>query len=234
MLAIAVIRQKDARPVVDLKPELAAAASNVKTLQVEIAQLEAIVAETDAQIKQWSGRSAEELQNEHESLLATSQAEKSKLKDLEAIVAVDHAKLQRQLADPRVLSLKTSLAEAQKKLAELKQQLAELTSGNRVVYHFRNTTSQPWMVEISKQRIRVGRANKKSKPSDFKSVGQFMSFAAALPKDDRYFVLLLKPSGIDVHHELRKELDSLNVDIGTELIGEDQVALDEQSGAVLQ
>lgn len=234
MLAIAVIRQKDAAPVVDASAELDTLSEQAKTLEAEVAQLGAIVTETDAQLAKWSGRTLEELQTEHASLLASRSHEESKLKQKDQTVSDARQRLQLVAADPQIAKLKKAIAEAERQLSELKKKQDELTSGKRVVYHFRNTTSRPWLVEIAKDRIRVGRAGEKAKPQDFTTYGQFVSFVQGQPDDDRYFVLILKPSGIDNHEQIRAELESLDVEIGTELIGEDQTVLDSQSGADFQ
>ncbi len=234
MLAIAVVRQKASRPVVDSQLEIESLTTQMQALEAELAQLETVVSETDAQLAQWSGRTLDELRTEQASLLATRSHEESKLKNQIQAVSDAQQRLKSTVAEAQIAKLTKSISEAERQLSEINEKRDQLSSGKRVVYHFRNTASRPWLVEIAKNQIRVGRSGEKAAPKNFKTVGQFVSFVQAQPEDDRYFVLVLKPSGIDHHDRIREELESLDVEIGTELIGEDQTALDSQSGAVFQ
>lgn len=234
MLAIAVIRQTDAAPVDDIRPEIDALSAQVKSLETEISQLDMIVRETDSQMTRWSGRTKDELQTELASLLATKKMEEAKLYQFKSSVADARQNLQKMATDPLVGKLKSAIAEGERKLTDINNKKSQLSSGKRVVYHFRNTSSRPWLVEITKERIRAGRAGEKATPLEFKTVNQFIAFVKAQPEGDRYFVLILKPSGVDVYGRIRDELNSLNVDIGTDLLDEGQTALDSQTGAVIQ
>lgn len=234
MLAIAVIRQKDSPQPMASAADIDALVEQVAAIEAEIEKLGAIVSETDAQMQAWSTYSLEELQREKASLLASVGLRESELKSQMEVTSRQNSALHSSQSDPDSKRVIEALAQTQSRLAQIKDQLQQFQTGKRVVYNFRDATNPPWMVEISDVIIRAARAGEKGPSQDFSSVAKFVTFAESLADDERYFVLLVKPSGIAKHTKIRLDLKNMGAEIGTELLTEDQVSIDPQSGAVFQ
>ena len=108
---------------------------------------------------------------------------------------------------------------------------ASLKNSNRVVYNFRNLDREPWLVQIDENELLAARAGSVD-VQVFRTATAFTKFAKALPKKQQYVVMIVRPAGIAKYDELKKQLERLDFDLGTELIGENQVAVDPEKGAV--
>jgi hypothetical protein len=127
-------------------------------------------------------------------------------------------------------ALKAKLDKLNEEIEQTNLKLKEITAENRVVYNFRNTNRTPWLVEIKGASIQAAKAGVASTPNSFRSASEFNRFAMGLPDSERYFVLLIAPSGISKSEQIRDFLAEKNVDLGMDLIGENQQVLDPVKG----
>lgn len=229
MLAIAVIRQKDSAPVTASDAKTEELRVHVASLQHEIDQLSRIIQNTEAQLSAWSSHNIDELRVEQETMQAIESDAEREQDALKRLLSQAQQDLKNAEADPMKASLEESIQRSKQNMQELNEELERLKSGARIVYNFRNARSQPWLVEVSSTEIRVGRAEQKGPPKSLNAVAKLASFVDELPDSDRYLVIVVKPSGVHNYHGIRDELNLKDVEIGVELIGEDQFIFEGQS-----
>ena len=125
---------------------------------------------------------------------------------------------------------KDKLEQIELSIKETNLRLNQLKTENRVVYNFRETARTPWLVQVAGSEILAARVGSKGKPKSFTSALAFNQFASNVPDAQRYFVLLVKPSGINNHYTIKDFLNENNLDLGVELIEESTQAIDSEKG----
>jgi len=125
---------------------------------------------------------------------------------------------------------KAKLEQIERSIKETNLKLNQLKTDNRVVYNFRETARTPWLVQVEDSEILAARVGSKGKPESFTSALEFNQFAGSVPNSQRYFVLVVKPSGIENLNTIKAFLIRENLDVGVELIGELTEAIDSEKG----
>ena len=88
-------------------------------------------------------------------------------------------------------------------------------------------SKEPWLVEVSAGAIRVASVDGRTSRLDFtaaqseKRIRQFLSWADSQSSRNRYFVVLIKPSGLADSGKIRLELRQRGFSIGIDLLPED-------------
>lgn len=162
-------------------------------------------------------RAREELERQNASLAA----------ELNAAAAREDAVLeQAQDVSPETLSeLRAQLAATQKQIQEMKE-------SNRVIFNRPEGTSKtPWLVQIEGDRIVVAESEKAAAPRSFASTEEFLGWAGTQNASSIYFVMLIKPAGVERFVPIRETLQSDGFDLGYDLLNADQTAIDPQTGA---
>jgi len=97
----------------------------------------------------------------------------------------------------------------------------------RVAYIIDNNTQrEPWLVEITKKSIRVASKDGKSAVTTFAADtavemrSQFLAWTKSKSSQKHYFVLLIKPSGIEQANQIAKELKNKGFRTGKDLLPE--------------
>ncbi|QDT28781.1 hypothetical protein Enr10x_41270 [Gimesia panareensis] len=122
--------------------------------------------------------------------------------------------------------------EIQQQIQNLKERLEKMKQENRVIFNPAEGTSKtPWLVEISANNISVAEMGKSQVPSQFTNVLQFEDWLTGRNPASEYFVLLIKPDGIEQFHALLPLLKEKHYDIGFDLLSASQNAIDPQTGA---
>lgn len=125
---------------------------------------------------------------------------------------------------------KEKLEQIELSIKETNLRLNQLKTDNRVVYNFRETARTPWLVQVAGSEILAARVGREGKPKSFTSALAFNQFADNVPDSQRYFVLIVKPSGIANLNTIKAFLIRENSDVGIELIGESTQAIDPEKG----
>lgn len=147
-------------------------------------------------------------------------------RDAMSRLAEARAKRRDRSADPETLE------ELQRQLSEAEQQLAKLKQANRVIFNpSEGQSKSPWLVEVARDSLKVAKVGASVAPLTFDTVDRFKTWAAGRRQSSEYFVLLVKPSGVDSFAELRAMLKGLNFDLGYDLLTENQNAIDSEIGA---
>ena len=231
LLAISVITQNNAPAVENTLVDVSSLIAAQSALQQEVTQMETRVAETQQRVNSWIGSSPEELERHKNSIEAAIQVMETDLKTSEAKVTASSAELKQQTLNPKLNADLAKAAQIKQQLEQAKQDLSQLESGNKIVYNFRDSSRAAWLVQISKGAILAGSRGASVAPSSFKSVKDFLQFANKLPESEKYFVLIVRPSGLSMYDAIKEKLDDMDADVGTDLIAEDQVVVDPVSGA---
>lgn len=131
-----------------------------------------------------------------------------------------------------------SLRSLQQELAALEEELSRLASSSAMFFRPSQTGGKlAWLVEISGDTILAAPLGPTAKPLSFAgSTGesrqrQFLAWASGRNASREYFVLLIKPGGARLCHEIERELRSKRFDVGLDLIGTKQTPIDPDRGA---
>ena len=222
------------------------AASSVATLETRAvaAEVQETLAQTQAQLQALQDQLAAQTEATTELARLTPAAAQQQQAELDrelATLAEDTAQLQANVQskekDGRELERKSTektsdrerLRQLQQQADLVKQQLAELKRSNRVFYRPRaGDGKRAWLVDIRARAIVVAPADAQHEQQVFEasseklSVSDFLRWATAhRHPGGEYFVLLVRPSGIDSFHELEKSLLKAGFETGIDLIGPD-------------
>ena len=129
--------------------------------------------------------------------------------------------------------LARDVARKKKELERLERELArkKATSGDtkpHVTYILSDEKDKmiPWLVEIAGEYIRVGAHDGRSAAFEFKAKDkeqrreQFLAWAKTQDRSTHYFVLLIKPSGVESAIKLEPDLKIQRFEIGSDLLPE--------------
>jgi predicted RNase H-like nuclease (RuvC/YqgF family) len=177
------------------------------------------------------GATKEELEQQRASYQAAGQITRENIKRLQAEVARTEESVKQFIADPEVQATNAQVQELKRKLAEAQKELDALRSGSRVFYNFRTGDRTAWLVQISGGEILACRANEQGKARVFRNAGELLAFARGLPSSEQYLVLVVRPSGLAAFDQIKEQCDDEDIDVGVELIGEQQVVVDRETGA---
>ncbi len=233
VLALSVVMQQStAAPaandyVADLEKEIA-------DLSAAIKQLEATATADNSRNKLLASLTPEELENK----LKTLQASLDTTTSNNAVTKKTISMLEKKLKDENILETLDRLEKQKQavdaRTAETQTKLNELQSSSRVVYNFRATATSPYLVEIDGAELKTAKTGVKAPARIDTTVRGLVEFAESQPASQRYFLLLVKPSGIKKYSLLKPYLEKMNADIGVELIGEDLKVVDPKTGGVFQ
>jgi hypothetical protein len=118
--------------------------------------------------------------------------------------------------------------QAQQKLRELQK----LKQTNRVIFNpGQGSAKTPWLIELTLGNIQAAEPGKSGSPQSFADVKALLAWAAKRSRSGEYFVLLLKPETIEEFHAARLGLEQQGFDVGFDLLGSTQSAIDSSLGA---
>lgn len=122
---------------------------------------------------------------------------------------------------------------------ELEQRRAQgKKPGERRIYNRPpDAEKQPWLVEVDQSLLRVAPLGRSRKPEEFRGavfggpIDAFADWADGLSAASHYFVLLVRPNGIETFDSLVTKLEGRGFDLGFDVIGQDELVLDPEHGA---
>jgi hypothetical protein len=201
------------------------------SLSEEVDRLNQLVDELKSASSIWSSLTPREL----ESKVSTAKAKRDRLtkeiEDHENSLSDEKKSFQELESETQLRELQDRISQEEDSIQEAAKRLKEIKATDRVVYNFRNNSRQPWLVQIAADTIVASKIQTKEAPQQFRTSFEFNKFAVNLPKTEQYFVLILKPSGIGNYDTISSYLRQNKCDIGVELIGENQTAVDPLKGA---
>ena len=145
------------------------------------------------------------------------------------------AKVQQQQQQETSRQRQQRLADLLQQASRKRQQLKKLRKSNRVIFNpAPGNPKTPWLVEISDRRLIVAESGVVARPRLFADVATFLDWARQQDSQSAYFVLLLKPDGIEPFREAKAGLDKAGFDIGFDLLSVGQTVIDPETGGGIQ
>lgn len=106
---------------------------------------------------------------------------------------------------------------------------------NRIIFNpSAGDGKTPWLVEVSAENIVVAQTGVSAPPTNLPSVAAFRTWARQRDKTRDYFVLLVRPDGIDRFHSLQDAIGRMGFEIGYDLLDQNTIAIDAERGAAAQ
>ncbi|MDO5309624.1 MAG: hypothetical protein Q4G03_09070 [Planctomycetia bacterium] len=161
-----------------------------------------------------------DLQRAQDALDAAKDANEQAKKELEELQSQREKNQDKVAARERV---QTQLERLQDQTSRLKEQIATVvaTTGREVAFVYAADVSEkPWFVETAGTKLRVHDPEGLAPPCDYSSVKKFMSWAKTRKDRREFFVILARPSGVELAQELESELTQINARFGVDLLGE--------------
>lgn len=157
----------------------------------------------------------------------------SNLSALYKTIGEEEATLQNMMAraEPKRRDIKEKrkrLQELQNLIAQYKAKLQGIQSAPRLAFIIDEHPDrlEPWLLEVSKNRIRVGAKDGGSSVVEFRAktaqerLKLFLAWAKNQDQKTHYFVILLKPSAVELLGEFQEKLGKMGFDIGLDLLPE--------------
>lgn len=154
-----------------------------------------------------------------EAMYETIEEEQERLKSLVGQIEPKEIAMEKKKKELEAIAAKIQESETRLNRAESKPRLT-------FIIDKRPDKLKPWLVEITANGLRVGSQDGQGLVIDFKGktvkerMKLFQEWARNQNQKERYFVLLIKPSGTKYVPELRTSIISLGFEIGTDLIPE--------------
>jgi len=190
---------------------------------------------------------AEQVRNAAEELLAAAsvdlrKAERAAADRAEELAAEAAATRERLRAQERATAdLEGRAARLEKEAGELRQANAQQRdrvdqreqevdemprTGTELVFRRpANQERQPWLLEISAAGfavLRLGSGEVRRLGKESGAGSDFHGWVAGLAGGDDYVLILVRPSGVSLADEAKQALQSRNINVGLDFIGEDQ------------
>ncbi|WP_339688299.1 hypothetical protein [Gimesia maris] len=125
-----------------------------------------------------------------------------------------------------------TIEEIHQQIQSMNEQLEKMKQENRVIFNSAEGSSKtPWLVELTAGNISVAEMGKTQVPFHFSDVNGFEDWLTGRNPGTQYFVLLIKPDGIEQFNSILPKLKEKNYDVGFDLLSANQSAIDPQTGA---
>ncbi|HUG91482.1 MAG TPA: hypothetical protein VML55_11640 [Planctomycetaceae bacterium] len=236
LLALELLQRQESSPPAataqisrDLEQVVAEQRAEIKEIEAQLSQEQAELAELAAYDLARAERQSAELAGMNRRLEQELAELRRNESESERRAREARAREQQQATDARTVEQLQD--EARRKQA----QLARLKAAGRVVFNpTAGDAKTPWLVEVAAAGLSVAETGRAAPPQTFADAGSFLAWARRQNPAAVYFVLLIKPDGIETYRTLFAELRRLNFDLGFDLLTSSQTALDPQTGAALE
>jgi cell division septum initiation protein DivIVA len=153
----------------------------------------------------------------------------SKYREIESIQK-DVEKTEKAILDANAAKTKSLQEKEQlaKDIDKLKGRLKEVAEAPRVGYIIDDHPDklEPWLVEVTSKKIRVSSREKTGSALEFHAedeaerAKQFISWATGQDSRKRYFVFLVKPSGLAIVRKLMEAIQKAGFEVGQDFLPE--------------
>ncbi len=118
-------------------------------------------------------------------------------------------------------------------IKDKKEKLKRLRELNRMIFNpAPGDPKTPWLLEISADHILAAQVGVETPPAVFENADDLQQWAKGKrDHESEYFVLLIKPDGVEKFQHVNAVLRKLDFDMGYELLSIDQTAIDPRRGA---
>lgn len=238
MMTLELLQRKASAPapqtaklIEELRPAVDQADQEISRLQQELARDEQALRDL-AGIDQDQVRQAmDDLERLTKQLQSDVQTLRGEEAHAESRVRRSEAEKTQQASDAKTLQELTD------RVRKTQLQFDELKSSNRVIYNVSSSVSKSaWLVEIGDKQLLTAPVGKPAKAIVFSGspearTAEFLRWAAGRDAKSEYFMLLLKPGGVASFGSLLQGLKSKGFQVGFDLLGAGQSAVDSNTGA---
>jgi len=207
--------------------------SEVQALRDRTQVLRAEITKTESDIERLTGRlnlasgDEEGALDEVKRLEATLKNLYARIKqDQDTVTKTDVERQQTEKDSQQKLSQAERLA---RRADELRAALKTAQAAPRIAFIIdpRPDNLEPWLLEISDSGLRVASKDGRATVMEFGGASseqrktRFLAWVSSQSSGTHYFVLLTKPSGVNLSNDIEKELKTRGFDIGRDLLPED-------------
>jgi uncharacterized small protein (DUF1192 family) len=239
ILAVELAQRTQARPVASAAEVAEDIRESIAATQAEIARLEAELQARSSRVREAATQHEELLKAELFAVNQQVESLKSELDELEKKrrrVAAEHQRVQARRFDQQQAS--GDLGQAEQEVKNLEDKLEQLQQSDRPMYNARTADGkQVWLVQVEADRVLIARAGAPGRPERLAHSGSLFSgspFAKWLQQRLRssdFLFFLVRPDGIEAFDVLEEAARSGRFAYGFDLLGEEQVAVDPETGA---
>lgn len=208
-----------------------ATADALAAAEAERDTLKAVLADEGEAVREAAGTSAEELRRD----LADQEAEIERVgeqfRDLEADAeALEEAAEALEVKQFDAAGRIAELEEARRRTAELQREIESARRDDRVVFTLPRGINRPgWLVVLSGEKLAAASIGVEARPTDFDGIAELLDWSEEHRGD--YFLLLIRPSGIDAFNRVETAFELRGVTYGFDVIGETTDVLHAERGA---
>jgi hypothetical protein len=230
MMTLELVQQKSDAPVVRTQATAAALKARLPEAASQVRQLEDLLAQGAARLQAAAALTPRAMSESTVDLTRRLESLRQELREID----VQNQDAQRRETSASAQSKardvdREKAAELEGQIAALKSRLDTLRRTNQLIYSNSATSKAAWLVELSSagaQAMRLG-ANPARAAFAADDVQGLTKWMRGLNGDKEYVVLIVKPSGIAAFDEIIADLESFPVEVGYDLIEEQQTAVGE-------
>ncbi len=124
------------------------------------------------------------------------------------------------------------MQELQQDLERLRKRRQLLKQEDRLIYNPQQSSGKTaWLIDVDGERLLAARVGVSEAPRQFNRVADFLGWAQSRDASREYFVLLVRPGGIDAYYRILVTLAESGYDVGIDLIDQNQTVIDPATGA---
>jgi prefoldin subunit 5 len=128
--------------------------------------------------------------------------------------------------------IEQDLKELQREHARLTAERQKLEQEDRLIYNPQQMAGKTaWLVDVGQGQVLAARIGVKEQPRQFQRPADFIQWAKTRDGIADYFVLLVRPAGIETYESIFSALRDAGYDLGVDLIGQQQTVIDPRVGA---
>ncbi|MCA9124125.1 MAG: hypothetical protein H6822_30330 [Planctomycetaceae bacterium] len=245
ILALELVQQMESSPsqrTKEVVQDINAAVTSVTELDAAVARNQARIAELQDRLTQGASRIGDvagfDQRAVQQDVSDMEQMDDRLAKELQELAAQVEQTTHQQKKLNEERDQKVDPEAVQKKLDDLKKKkedLEKLKSSNRIIFNpTEGDAKVPWLVEITGTSISVAKTGVTAPPTIHATGAAFAAWAQQLDKSRDYFVLLVKPDGIENYELVRASITRMGFDVGFDLLNSDQNAIDPEKGAAAE
>lgn len=239
MLALELVQRQEGGKATASEAELSQVEADLTETRAELEKRTSDWQRSEAILRELAGASPVDLNRQVE--LVRVEIERLRREAEEAKLDVRRLDAERRGAETRRSESKETVKQLQdltRRQQELKDLIERERRENRHQYAMpRGTDMRGWLVEVDATTIAAAPLGRAAKPTVFsgdragRPVEAFMNWAGAQPKSTAYFLLIVRPGGVERFNDLESRLASAGFRFGFDLAGPQQTVLDPERGA---
>ncbi len=233
ILAVELITRTESAPPVQTAQQIEITEMSVEELQVEITSYRKKLESMNDSYEDLPSLDSSELEQMAKGLQVSVQRLQSDTRVLKQKQTSKQKLLKssEQQGHQELTVKKKEIAEIEQQITELEQQLAELDKSNRVFFQSGAQGKKMWLIEVTAAGFMAAEVGVNAPPTSFATVGALANWLASQDITATAIYLTVKPSGVKNYELCKEEIKKTRIDVGFQVVGEQQQVIDSQNGA---